>query len=208
VIAILDYGLGNIRAFEQVFKQMQYSPIIASHPRDLKKATKIILPGVGSFDWAMKRLNDSGLKETLNEMVLVKKTDILGVCVGMQMMANNSEEGDLPGLGWIDAEVKKIDVLEKKEKIQLPHMGWNDIVINNKKSKLFKNINNPIFYFLHSYYLLPSCSENTSAFSSYSHEFTVSIEVKNIFGTQFHPEKSHRWGTHLLQNFVENNVKI
>tara|TARA_B100000212_G_scaffold340621_1_gene321719 strand:- start:390 stop:1010 length:621 start_codon:yes stop_codon:yes gene_type:complete len=206
LITILDYGLGNIKAFEQVFKNMGRNAIIVSNSEDLKKATKIVLPGVGSFDWAMKMLNNSGLKETLNELVIEKKIDILGVCVGMQIMAKKSEEGNLPGLGWIDAEIKKINTLKCKKKLSLPHMGWNDVTIINKKSRLFKGFDNPLFYFLHSYYIVPNCDSDVAAYSSYVHKFPVSIEFDNIFGTQFHPEKSHGWGEKLLKNFVGKNA--
>ena len=206
MIAILDYGLGNIKAFEQVYKEFRYETQIVSSAKELREAKKIILPGVGAFDWAMKKLNQSGLKDTLNEMVLEKKIDVLGVCVGMQMMAKNSDEGNLPGLGWIDSEVKKINTKDMNKKFYLPHMGWNDVVIRKKNSRLFYNIDNPIFYFLHSYYLLPSCNSCISAISSYAHEFAVSIEKDNVFGTQFHPEKSHGWGKQLLQNFVKKNA--
>jgi glutamine amidotransferase len=161
-------------------------------------AQKLILPGVGAFDWAMERLNGSGLKETLETLVLCQKVPILGICVGMQMMAKRSDEGILPGLGWFDAEVIRF----KPDSQCLPHMGWNNVTQNYSNS-LFNDLIDPRFYFLHSYFFSPCDPHCSLATTDYGIEFTSAAVNENIFGVQFHPEKSHHWGMKLLQNFVE-----
>ena len=149
-VTLVDYGLGNIQAFYNIYKQLNIKVNIASTPSHLEKSEKIILPGVGSFDWAMSKLNKSGLREVLDEMVITKKIPILGVCVGMQMMSSQSEEGDLPGLGWVDASVVKFSN-KNFPGAPLPHMGWND-VYPKFHDGIFNGITEPCFYFLHSYY--------------------------------------------------------
>ena len=145
-ICVVDYGIGNIKALTNIYDKLNINVEIASKKEQFFNATHLILPGVGAFDWAMSKLNESGLRETLDELVLEKKIPVLGVCVGMQIMASQSEEGDLPGLNWIEGKVLKLD-----RNIILPHMGWNTIKFS-VKSELFNNIENPEFYFLHSYY--------------------------------------------------------
>jgi glutamine amidotransferase len=200
MITLVDYGLGNIQAFSNIFNRLGIEVEAARTPTELQRARKIILPGVGAFDWAMSRLNDSGLRETLDDLVLAKGVDVLGVCVGMQLMAKRSEEGSLPGLGWLDAEVLRFDTTLFKASTHLPHMGWNDVhpVCDDD---LFKNIQLPRYYFLHSYYIAPGNSADTLATANYSFEFTAAIRSANVYGTQFHPEKSHQWGIDLLKNF-------
>jgi len=200
MIAIIDYGLGNVQAFKDVYSRLGVPALIAKSAKDLNNVAKLILPGVGSFDHAMIQLDESGMREKVEYLVIEKKIPILGVCVGMQMMANSSEEGELKGLGWIDATVKRLD-LDKCA--ILPHMGWND-VSPNSDSKLFKNIDkNMMFYFLHEYYFDAFESANIEATSDYGGKFTCSITKENIFGVQFHPEKSHNFGMSLLKNFAE-----
>ena len=200
MIVIIDYGLGNIQAFRDVYSRLNIPVSIAKSVEDLNNATKLILPGVGSFDHAMKKLDESGMRSKIEQLVIESKVPILGVCVGMQMMASSSEEGNLQGLGWIDATVKRFD---SKKCIVLPHMGWND-VSPKPESKLFDNMDeNLMFYFLHEYYFDACESSNIEATSDYGGEFTCSIRKKNIFGVQFHPEKSHHFGMLLLKNFAE-----
>ena len=201
-VTIVDYGLGNVRAFYNLYKRLNISVSIARTPEDLSKSTKLILPGEGSFDWAMEKLNNSGMLNKLNEMVLEKNIPVFGVCVGMQMMANSSEEGDLPGLGWIDAKVKKFtDTNQISElRLPLPHMGWNE-VIPDYEHELFDNLHNPLFYFLHSYYFEPTNKEQTLACSFYGKNFASAAINKNVIGVQFHPEKSHHSGMQMLKNF-------
>lgn len=182
---------------------MNIEVCIASTHDELRTAEKIILPGVGAFDWAMTRLNESGMRDELEELVVNKGKPILGICVGMQMMANRSDEGVLNGLGWIDGEVKKFDPTLFTQKTHLPHMGWNDVVPKSNDG-LFRNFDaGARFYFLHSYYFLPTKQEHVLAVTNYNGLYASSIGSKNVFGVQFHPEKSHQWGIQLLKNFAE-----
>ena len=202
MITIVNYGLGNISAFTNVYKRLNIPVTIACCKEDLKGAGKIILPGVGAFDQAMTLLENSGMRETLDELVMKKKIPVLGICVGMQMLANSSEEGVLPGLGWIDSIVKKFDASLINHKTKLPHMGWNTIE-PTKTDALFENLKeSPRFYFLHSYYFNCSDSENEIAKTEYGFPFTSAVKFSNIYGVQFHPEKSHENGILLLKNFA------
>jgi len=202
LIGVVDYGLGNTQAFINTYKRMGIQAFIASSPKDLRRASKVILPGVGSFDWAMTCLQRSGLRDTLDEEVLEAKKPVLGVCVGMQMMAGFSEEGIVAGLGWIDAKVFKLDVSVLQDRAHLPHMGWNDVK-PKVEDTLFRGLENPQYYFLHSYHMVLDRVEHTLATSNYGVEFVSAVCRDNVFGTQFHPEKSHEWGGKLLKNFAE-----
>ena len=194
-ICIIDYGIGNIKAFKNIYDKLNINSKIVSRIEQLNNATHLILPGVGTFDWVMSKLNESGLKETLNTLVLKKKIPILGICVGMQIMASQSEEGVLHGLNWIKGKVLKLD-----KDIILPHMGWNNVKLV-VKSDLFSNIENSEFYFLHSYYYQTEDDKDILTMSEYGDLFTSAINKENIFGTQFHPEKSHKDGIKILENF-------
>jgi len=203
MITLVNYGLGNIQAFVSIYRRLNIPVTVADIPDELTRAQKIILPGVGSFDWAMTRLNESGMRPYLDEVVLVKKRPVLGVCVGMQMMARRSEEGSLEGLRWIDADVKKFDEKRFTQRVHLPHMGWND-VSPRRSDCLFKGIETgPRFYFLHSYYMSPRNSDDVLAVTDYNGAFVSAVRMGNVFGTQFHPEKSHQWGIQVLKNFAE-----
>jgi imidazole glycerol-phosphate synthase subunit HisH len=202
MITIINYGLGNIRAFVNVYNQLNIPIHVATGVTDLKIATKLILPGVGAFDNAMERLNNSGMRPMLDKMVLDSHIPIMGICVGMQILAHFSEEGNLPGLGWINGGVKKINPPNWKQNTHLPHMGWNDILITNK-NQLFEGLEqNARFYFLHSYYFQCQNSDNVSAVAEYGEKFACAINSGNIYGVQFHPEKSHHCGIQLLKNFA------
>lgn len=202
MIALVDYGLGNIQAFANIYRRLGFSVMSATKPAQLEQATKIILPGVGAFDWAMSRLNSSGLRETLDEMVLNRKVGVLGVCVGMQIMARRSEEGNLPGLGWIEADVVRFDTKTFPNATRLPHMGWNDVEPQTTET-LFRNLGAPCYYFLHSYYVSTDTLDIVIGTTTYGTSFASAVRSENIYGTQFHPEKSHYWGIQLLRNFAE-----
>jgi len=203
MIAIIDYGLGNIRAFANVYERLNIPVSVANTADDLKDATKIILPGVGAFDYAMSKLNNSGMRDAVEELVLDHQVPILGICVGMQMLAHSSDEGILPGLGWIDGTVKRFDVSALKSKTQLPHMGWNTIHPINDNPLLVTLSNDSRFYFLHSYYFQCNNQNDTIATTEYGIQYTSAVNKKNIYGVQFHPEKSHQWGIQLLKNFSD-----
>ena len=201
MITLVDYGLGNIQAFANIYKSLGIACSIARDAEELSRASRLILPGVGAFDWAMQRLEASGLRPVLDDLVLKQRLPVLGICVGMQMMANCSEEGCLPGLGWIPGRVKRFDESLLSSKTRLPHMGWNDIA--PKEHHLFANISDLRFYFLHSYCFLPVSREQVLAEAEYGEHFAAAVCREHVIGVQFHPEKSHHWGIRLLQNFAE-----
>lgn len=200
MIALVDYGLGNIQAFSNIYRRLNIEVRCVSCAEDLRSAEKIVLPGVGAFDWAMSRLNDSGMRRMLDELVLERGVPILGVCVGMQMLANGSEEGELPGLGWVSGKVRRFDESVLKAKTHLPHMGWN--TVTPKDHPLFGEIDTPEFYFLHSYFFDPESPDSVLAQTDYGARFASAVYREHIFGVQFHPEKSHNWGVQLLRNFA------
>jgi glutamine amidotransferase len=203
MITIVNYGLGNISAFANAYERLNIPVVIAATADDLQRANKIILPGVGAFDHAMSKLNGSDMRAALEEQVLVHRIPVLGICVGMQMLAKSSDEGILPGLGWIDGTVRRFDVTKLKSKTQLPHMGWNTIQPVNRPRLLAHIDNDSRFYFLHSYYFHCFDSSDMIATSTYGIPFCSAVEHMNIYGVQFHPEKSHQWGIQLLKNFAK-----
>ncbi len=203
MITIINYGVGNINAFLNVYKRVNFPVKIAKNLQDLKDAKKLILPGVGHFDHAMSELIKSGMREKLDELVLEKKIPVIGICVGMQIMGNNSDEGTMQGLGWIDASVKKFDESKINQVTRLPHMGWNN-VYPLRDNLLFKSLEkNAIFYFLHSYFFLCNNNSDILANTEYGGLFTSAANHENIYGIQFHPEKSHSYGEILLHNFAK-----
>jgi glutamine amidotransferase len=203
VIAIVDYGLGNVRAFVNIYKRLNIPATLASTAESIAKADRIILPGVGSFDWAMQCLERTGLRQVLDEQVQGRKIPVLGICVGMQIMARSSEEGIEPGLGWIDAEVKRFAFTPDNHRLMLPHMGWNDVEPAQTTALLKGLETGSRFYFLHSYYFAPDKDIDTIATADYGGTFTCGVQAGNCYGVQFHPEKSHGWGIQLLKNFAE-----
>ncbi|MDP5200708.1 imidazole glycerol phosphate synthase subunit HisH [Flavobacterium sp. DG2-3] len=203
MVTLIDYGVGNINAFVNVYKRVNIAVKIARTSEDLENAEKLILPGVGHFDHAMIELNKSGMREKLDKLVLEEKVPVIGICVGMQMMGNFSDEGKLAGLGWIDASIKKFDETKIKQVTRLPHMGWND-VIPIVSNPLFKGLEkDALFYFLHSYYFKCNNTLDILATSNYGSEFTCAVHHENVYGIQFHPEKSHHYGETLLHNFAK-----
>lgn len=202
-ITIVDYGLGNIKAFKNIYDSLNVGVVVAAEPSQIASAKRLILPGVGSFDWAISCLNSSGLREELDNAVLKNGVPVLGVCVGMQIMASRSEEGIMPGLGWLDAEILNLKGAIGSD-LPIPHMGWNE-VFPRKNDNLFCGLKSPLYYFLHSFYIKADSDDIVLASANYGEQITVAIKKLNIFGTQFHPEKSHRWGTDLLKNFALYN---
>jgi glutamine amidotransferase len=202
MIGIVDYGLGNRLAFLNIYKRLNIEAALVSTVDELKMADRLILPGVGAFDWAMTRLAAAGLRAALDWLVLEERRPVLGICVGMQMMANSSEEGVMAGLGWIDAVVKRFEASRGGVVVRLPHMGWND-VRPEPGHALFRGLGSPEFYFLHSYHVVPARPTDTIGTTDYHGEFSSAIASGNIMGTQFHPEKSHEFGIELLRNFAE-----
>lgn len=203
MITIIDYGVGNINAFVNVYKRVDVEVKIAKTAADLAGAEKLILPGVGNFDYAMTKLNDSGMREQLDQLVMEEQIPVIGICVGMQMMANYSEEGNVEGLKWIDASVKKFDETKIHQVTRLPHMGWNDVKPRSDM-KLFAGLeNDAIFYFLHAYYFDCNNPKDVMAVSDYGIEFASAAHHENKYGIQFHPEKSHHYGEILLHNFAK-----
>lgn len=204
MITIINYGTGNFSALGNILKNLKIDFQISNDYESIKNSEKYILPGVGSFDNAMNSLQDSNVINLLHQEVIENKKHILGICIGMQILSNGSEEGKLPGLGWIPGQVKKFDHQKLKSlKLPLPHMGWNSIIENsNKNHPLFNNINFKTgFYYLHNYFFSPSFEENVLAKSYYGIDFTCAISNNNIYGVQFHPEKSHDNGIQFLKNF-------
>lgn len=201
MIKIIDYGIGNIQAFMNLLKRLDIPAERAQNKDDIRNATKLILPGVGHFDHAMKKLNDSGMRDVLDNKVLVEKTPIIGVCVGMQMMATNSEEGELDGLNWIPGKVRAFKNFDNFN-LPLPHMGWNAIHPITKLG-LFENgfESAAQFYFLHSFYFDADEKVDVLAKAHYGLDFAAAVSRGNIYGIQCHPEKSHHWGTKLIKNF-------
>lgn len=201
MIAIIDYGLGNVQAIANVYKGLFLEAEIVAQPSGLREADKLILPGVGAFDQAMQLLDQSGLRQTVDELVMEDRVPVLGICVGMQMLANSSAEGKLPGLGWIDAAVKRFDFSASQNPEFIPHMGWNNIQ-PVRESPLLRELNvESRFYFLHSYYMNCRNREDVIAFTPYGIDFACAVNRDNVYGVQFHPEKSHGFGIQLLKNF-------
>lgn len=203
MLTIIDYGMGNLGSIKNMFKKIGSEALITSDINQIESATKIVLPGVGAFDHGMKHLQELKLINVLEKKVINQKTPFLGICLGMQLLGKSSEEGQLPGLGWIAATAKRFNFAELDKKLPVPHMAWN-FITPKKKSVLLNNMHEDArFYFVHSYHVVNDDEKNCLATTSYGYEFVSMVERENIFGVQFHPEKSHRFGMQLLKNFVE-----
>lgn len=199
MIVIFDYGVGNIGSIASMLKKIGAQVLVSNKPNDLEKCSKIILPGVGSYDKAMSELHKQNLIPVLNNEVLINKKKILGICLGAQILGVASEEGGCCGLGWIDMVVKRLSSLD----LPVPHMGWN-VVKPTKQSCLF-GASPDIeyrFYFAHSYYMFCNNQDNVIAACFYERDFVCAVQQDNIFGVQFHPEKSHSFGFDLLKRFI------
>jgi len=202
MIVIIDYGMGNVGSILNMYKKLGISDVIVTNQiKDVTKADRIILPGVGAFDNGMINLKKSGVLEILNTRVIEDKIPVLGICLGMQLLTKKSEEGVEPGLGWVDAEVKKFD-FDGRSDYKIPHMGWNYIAVN-KTNQLIGQSERNRFYFVHSYYVQCNNNDHILASCDYGDSFTASFQSENMYGVQFHPEKSHKFGMKLLKNFSE-----
>ena len=199
MIGIINYGLGNVQSFINSFKVLGISAISISNKDQLKRIDRLILPGVGSFDSAIRKFNNSGLRDDIEDLVFNNNLPIMGVCIGMQIMANSSSEGDLSGLGWINGEV---EIIDQKNSLILPHMGWNEIKVEKENAKLFSNLPSKRFYFLHSYHFVTNQKSSKIAYVNYGEDILAAISKNNIYGCQFHPEKSHSAGLSVLKNFA------
>jgi glutamine amidotransferase len=202
MITIVDYGAGNLFSIANMLKKIGVETTIGRTVRELGKAEKLILPGVGAFDTCAGKLQASGLQEAVIKKVISEKTPVLGICVGMQLMTQGSEEGKLPGLGWFKGKTIKFNHALMPPGYKIPHMGWADVQLN-RPSRLFAGMEEtPRFYFVHSYYVAPEAESDVLARSAHGQPFTAALERDNILGVQFHPEKSHRYGMKLLENFA------
>jgi imidazole glycerol-phosphate synthase subunit HisH len=202
VIALVDYGSGNIQAIAHIYKRAHVPFVVASTPAELDGAERIIVPGVGAFDQVMGELNRSGMRDALDRAVLGEGRPVLGICVGMQLFARGSEEGRLPGLGWIDGMVRRFVVPPDGPPLQLPHMGWNTAQ-PSRPDPLFEGVDlDAGFYFLHSYHFCTDVAADTLATTDYGGSFASVVCRANVYGLQFHPEKSHQAGIAVLKNFA------
>jgi glutamine amidotransferase len=202
MITIIDYKTGNLGSIQNMLKKIRVESVIASAPVEIAAASKIILPGVGSFDQGMENLLSLNVMDILNKKVYVEKIPVLGICLGMQLMTHGSEEGKLSGLGWIDAETIKFK-FDDPVQYKSPHIGWN-FVKQHKESRLFRDMDpDSRFYFVHSYFIRSNDPSDILTSTFYESEFTSSFERGNIIGVQFHPEKSHKFGMAFLKNFAE-----
>ena len=200
MIAIINYGLGNLASIQNMCKRLNIEAVITADVDTICRATKLILPGVGHFKKGMENLQKNGLKDVLDQLVLIEKKPILGICLGAQLMTQHSEEGDIMGLGWIDASTIRFDQSQDKM-MKVPHMGWSEIV-TTKSNPLWNNLpSEPRFYFVHTYHFLFSDKNEISATCHYGYDFACAFQKINIYGTQFHPEKSHKYGMKVLENF-------
>ena len=197
---VVDYGMGNAQSVLNALESLGVSAVLSSAPADFARATHIILPGVGAFGDCMKELHSRGLLPLLEQAVRKDRKPYLGICLGMQILADSGEEGKITkGLGWIAGTVSRLS--DSGKALRIPHVGWNDAIVR-ASNLLFKNITQPIFYFVHSFALRTARAEDIAAKTEYGELFTSAVAKENIFGVQFHPEKSQRAGLELLSNFM------
>jgi glutamine amidotransferase len=210
MIVVVDYGMGNLGSILNMLKKIDAPAKISSDREEISAADKLILPGVGAFDTAMRNLHDSGLKDVLDELVLHRHRPTLGVCLGMQLLTGGSEEGNLPGLGWIAGTTKKFrfDGAGAQADLKVPHMGWNTI-LPPKPGELVKPLARGLddpparFYFVHSYHVTVDEPSDAAAWTHHGYDFVSMVQRGHVMGTQFHPEKSHKFGMKVLRNFAE-----
>lgn len=201
MITIVDYGMGNIRSVQKIFQRLNIQVQITSNHTEILNSSKLLLPGVGHFANGMKKLEETGFKEILDQLVLIKKVPIMGICLGMQLMTKNSAEGNVEGLGWVDAQTSRFNF--ENQNLKIPHMGWNQVDVKKNTAMSNNIIADDLFYFVHSYFVSCNQKEDVLFQSDYGHSFVSGFEKDNIVGVQFHPEKSHRSGMRLIQNFSD-----
>lgn len=203
MIVIIDYGMGNLGSIKNMLKKASVPTLISGDVREIESADKLILPGIGAFDNGMRRLQALGMISLLNRKVLIEKTPILGICLGMQLMTRSSEEGQLSGLGWFDAETIRFSFPFEMRELRIPHMGWSQVT-SIKASPLMRDMYaDPRFYFVHSYHAVCHNSQDALLQTTYGYDFVSGFQKDHIMGVQFHPEKSHKYGMKLLKNFAE-----
>ena len=204
MITIIDYGVGNLNSIRNMLKKIGVDSVISSEPSAIESAEKLILPGIGSYEYGMKKLRGSTFFDTLQQKVLENKTPILGVCLGAQLLLNGSEEGEpVAGLGWIEGKAVRFDQTLMADNFKVPHMGWNELQIK-KESRLFTDVRpDHRYYFVHAYHMVCNHEADILAESNYSYNFVAAVEKQHIVGVQFHPEKSHKFGMKLYENFIK-----
>jgi imidazole glycerol-phosphate synthase subunit HisH len=205
MLTIIDYGIGNLSSIKNMLKKVGLTDcVISKEVADIERADKLILPGVGHFDYGMRQLRAAPFFDALNQRVLHDKVPVLGICLGAQLLTKSSEEGEEQGLGWIDAQTVRFDSQKMPSALKVPHMGWSDVQFN-PKSKLFDGVEEvPRFYFVHTFHLVCNDPTDAAVQCNYGYEFTAGIERGNILGMQFHPEKSHRFGMKIVENYIKN----
>lgn len=203
MITIVDYGLGNLGSVENMLRHLGVATNRSGEPEVVRDASKLLLPGVGAFDRGMRNLRDSGLVAALDEAVRQRGVPLLGICLGMQLLMERSEEGDEPGLGWIQGGVQRFVFPSGNEQLKVPHMGWNTVRALRPSPLLDKLPQASRFYFVHAFHVTPERPEDVILQASYGLEFAAGIARDNVYGVQFHPEKSHRFGMRLLESFAE-----
>ena len=199
MITIIDYGMGNLGSVQNMFKHVGAASVIANDVATIQKAEKILLPGVGAFDTAMRQIDVSGLRDILNHKALVEKIPVLGICLGMQLLTQSSEEGNATGLGWVNATCHRFPV---QPGLKVPHMGWNSVTQTNASPLTMGLPADSRFYFVHSYYVRVADEKDSILKAHHGVTFDAALQSGNIYGAQFHPEKSHRFGMQLFKNFA------
>ena len=203
MIVIINYGVGNLSSIRNILKKIGSEAIISSDKNIIEQAEKLILPGVGNFDYGMQKLHEYGFVNLLNKKVLEEHKPILGICLGAQLFTKKSEEGKSNGLGWLDVETVKFNFSDNTSNFKIPHMGWSEVVFNSHSPLLKDMYPDPRFYFVHSYHFKALNPDNVIAHTKYGYDFVSAIGKDNIVGVQFHPEKSHKYGMQLFKNFIQ-----
>lgn len=204
MIVVVDYGMANVGSVLNMLRKAGADAVATADPDAIAAADRMILPGVGAFDSAMRRLDELGLIDVLGEVVVRRRVPTLGICLGMQLMLDGSEEGHLPGLGWIRGRARRFTAADMGQDLRVPHMGWNELTLR-KQSRLFEGVEGPQrFYFVHSYRVVCEDPGDVLATTRYGCDFVSAMERGNVTGVQFHPEKSHRFGLRLLKAFAES----